>query len=64
VGRWNKFGTPPVTLRSPEQIAGFFDGLELLEPGVVSTPRWRPDVAGVGGDPRKVDQFCAVGRKP
>ncbi len=65
VGRWNKFGKPPVILRSPEQIAGFFDGLELLEPGVVSTPRWRPDVAGIGGGlPREVDQFCGVGRKP
>ena len=65
VGRWNKFGKPPVTLRSPEQIAGFFDGLELLEPGVVSTPRWRPDIADIGGGvPRDVDQFCGVGRKP
>lgn len=65
VGRWNKFGKPPVVLRSPEQIAGFFDGLELLEPGVVSTPRWRPDVTDIGGGmPRDVDQFGAVGRKP
>jgi hypothetical protein len=65
VGRWNKFGKPPVILRSPEQIAGFFDGLELLEPGVVSTPRWRPDIADIGGGvPREVDQFCGVGRKP
>jgi hypothetical protein len=65
VGRWNKFGKPPVTLRTPEQIARFFDGLELLEPGIVSTPRWRPNVAGIGdGDPREVDQFCGVGRKP
>ena len=65
VGRWNKFGKPPVTLRSPEQIARFFDGLELLEPGVVSTPRWRPNVADIeGGGPREVDQFCGVGRKP
>src|ERR1039457_7137391 len=65
VGRWNKFGKPPVTLRSPDQIARFFDGLELLEPGVVSTPRWRPDVTDIGGgNPREVDQFCAVGRKP
>jgi S-adenosyl methyltransferase len=38
VGQWNKFGKPAVTLRSPEQIAGFLDGLELIEPGVVSTP--------------------------
>ena len=65
VGRWNKFGKPPVILRSPEQIAGFFDGLELLEPGIVSTPRWRPQIAGIGGGtPREVDQFCGVGRKP
>lgn len=65
VGRWNKFGKPPVILRSPEQIAHFFDGLELLEPGVVSTPRWRPNVADIGGgEPREVDQFGAVGRKP
>jgi len=64
VGRWNRFGKPPVILRSPEQIAGFFTGLELLEPGVVSTPRWRPDAADIGGDIREVDQFCGVGRKP
>jgi S-adenosyl methyltransferase len=65
VGRWNKFGKPPVILRSPEQIAEFFDGLEVLEPGVVSTPRWRPDLADIGGaGARDVDQFGAVGRKP
>jgi hypothetical protein len=64
VGRWNKFGKPPVTLRGPGQIARFLDGLELLEPGVVSTPRWRPAVAGTGSGPREVDQFCAVARKP
>ena len=47
--------------RTPEQIGSFFEGLELVEPGVVSTPRWRPD----GGDlPDEVDVFCAVGRKP
>jgi len=64
VGRWNKFGKPPVILRSPAQIARFFDGLVLLDPGIVSTPRWRPDVSDIGGDPREVDQFCGVGRKP
>jgi ubiquinone/menaquinone biosynthesis C-methylase UbiE len=66
VARWNKFGKPPVILRSPDQIAQFFDGLELLEPGVVSTPRWRPDAAEASdvGSSRDVDQFCAVGRKP
>jgi O-methyltransferase involved in polyketide biosynthesis len=43
----------PYIARSPEQIAGFFDGLELLEPGVVSTPRWRP-APGIGAMPRSL----------
>jgi hypothetical protein len=33
----------PITLRTPAQITGFFDGLELLEPGVVAQPWWRPE---------------------
>ncbi len=42
VAHWNQVGTPLMTLRSPEQIARFFDGLDLLEPGVVPCSRWRP----------------------
>jgi S-adenosyl methyltransferase len=64
VAQWNKFGTPAVTLRSPEQIAGLLDGLELIEPGVVPTPRWRPGSTQDGRPARDVDQFCAVARKP
>jgi O-methyltransferase involved in polyketide biosynthesis len=62
VAHWNKVGTPSMTLRSPEQIARFFDGLELLPPGVVSCSRWRPDPAA--GEPAEVDEFCGVARKP
>jgi O-methyltransferase involved in polyketide biosynthesis len=51
----------PYIARSPDQIAGFFDGLDLLEPGVVSTSRWRP---GPGPLPDEVDAFCGVARKP
>jgi S-adenosyl methyltransferase len=64
VGQWNKFGRPAVTLRSPEQIAGLLDGLEVIEPGVVPTPKWRPGVSDAALPPRDVDQFCAVARKP
>ena len=64
VAQYNKFGRPPVTLRGVDQIAGFFDGFELLEPGLVSTPRWRPEAAEIGAEPHEVDQFGAVGRKP
>ncbi|MEU8344608.1 SAM-dependent methyltransferase [Spirillospora sp. NPDC048832] len=59
---WNESGgRPTVTLRSPAQIAAYFDGLELDEPGVVSCSRWRPDP--LFREP-EVDAFCGVGRKP
>jgi hypothetical protein len=61
VGMWNQAGGPPIIIRSPKELAGFFEGLELVEPGVVSTTRWRPDP---GTDRDEVDEYCAVGRKP
>ncbi len=33
----------PFTLRSRAQIMDLFDGFDLIEPGVVSLPEWRPD---------------------
>ena len=41
-------------MRSAAEITAFFDGLELVEPGVVFLPEWRPDrpvdyPLGVGG---------------
>ncbi len=63
---YNQSGAVPYVLRSPEQIAGFFEGLELVEPGVVSCPRWRADSATVdasGGLPAELDAFGGVGRK-
>ena len=61
---WNESGgTPPITVRSRQELIGFFDGLELLEPGVVSCSLWRPDHIDVGG-PIEVSVFGGVGRKP
>ena len=62
VAFWNEHGTPKLTQRTPEQIARFFDGLELLEPGVVSCSRWRPE-ASPFGEPDEVAMFGGVGRK-
>ena len=64
VRHWNKVGTPSMTLRTPEQISHFFDGLELLEPGVVSCSRWRVEVAPGEELPAEVDAFSGVARKP
>jgi len=63
--RYNQSGAVPYRLRSPEQIASFFDGLELVEPGVVWCSQWRPDPAdAVGGLPAQVHAVGGVGRKP
>jgi O-methyltransferase involved in polyketide biosynthesis len=60
---YNESGAVPYVLRTPDEIASFFDGLELVEPGVVSCPRWRPEAAP-DGPPAEVDAFCGVARKP
>jgi len=49
--------------RSPEQITGFFDGLQLVEPGVVDLTSWRPEPTSFA-DPGEVPGMCGVGRKP
>ena len=54
-----KAGTPYIA-RHPDQIAGFFHGLDLVEPGVVSSSQWRPDAPA----PAEVDVFCGMARKP
>jgi O-methyltransferase involved in polyketide biosynthesis len=63
VRQWNE-ASPQVkiVIRTPQQLASFFDGLELVEPGVVPTTQWRPDPASPMPDP--MDEYCAVGRKP
>jgi len=57
---WNEQANPPYVLRGREQFARFFDGLELIEPGVTSAPLWRPE----SGDAHPLDVVCGVARKP
>jgi hypothetical protein len=49
------------TLRSRGQVARFFAGTDLVEPGVVPAEEWRPE-PGAGGE-GKSTVWCAVGRK-
>ncbi|WBB69091.1 SAM-dependent methyltransferase [Micromonospora sp. WMMD812] len=58
---YNDTGAMPYTLRSPDQIAGFFEGLELVEPGIVPCPQWRPD--DDVDTPADIDAVGGVGRK-
>lgn len=60
---YNWSGAAPYCLRSPRQLASILDGLDLVEPGLVSCPRWRPEPVP-SGLPSEVGEFCAVGGKP
>jgi len=59
-----KNATAPLVLRTREQVSAFFGGFELLEPGLMQAPLWRPD----GRRPRardleKIGIYAGVGRK-
>ena len=51
------------TPRSQAEVAAFFSGLDLVDPGVVPVLAWRPD-DGAPEDPRTAFIYAAVGRKP
>ena len=55
-------GATPYGLRTVEQIAGFFDGLDLVEPGLVPVAQWRPDPSPF--EAPQVAAYAAIGRKP
>ncbi|WP_017600845.1 SAM-dependent methyltransferase [Nocardiopsis lucentensis] len=59
---WNEKGTPKLTVRSAAGVRELFDGLELLEPGVVSCSLWRAGEAEVG-ELRPVAEYGGVARK-
>lgn len=55
---------PPLTLRGPAQIAKFFEGLEIVEPGIVPVPLWHPELgerSSVGAE--FVSACCGLGQK-
>lgn len=60
---WNSSGAAPMCLRSRAELLVFFEGTELVEPGVVSCPRWRPDLAEPDAA-IDVMHFCGLARKP
>jgi len=63
IAAYNQNSASSYHLRSPEEIARFFDGLTLVPPGVVTTSRWRPDLADASAEPGEVDAICGVARK-
>src|ERR1700685_4368947 len=54
-------GAETYHLRGPEQLARFFAGLDLVPPGLVPVPQWRPE-PGADPGPAEAYSYCAVGR--
>ncbi|GAA3992245.1 SAM-dependent methyltransferase [Streptomyces marokkonensis] len=59
---YNASGATPYHVREVEEIAGFFEGLELVAPGIARVPSWRPDPDAPST--AAVDAYCGVARKP
>jgi hypothetical protein len=51
-------------VRSREEITKFFDGLTLVQPGVVFLPWWQPDTLPNESEPGSMLMLCGVARKP
>lgn len=61
--RYNERVSTPQKMRSRLEVARFFEGMELVEPGLVQVHQWRPDPdADVA--PGFVSSHCGVARKP
>ncbi|MFI6318475.1 SAM-dependent methyltransferase [Nonomuraea sp. NPDC050556] len=56
--------TASLTLRTEAEIARFFDGYDLVEPGLVYPKAWRPDAELLIGEPETSIGYAGVGRKP
>ncbi|GGX30363.1 SAM-dependent methyltransferase [Streptomyces chryseus] len=53
----------PLVMRSHEEVARFFEGYEMVEPGLVPMAEWRPETPLAQEDPYAFSGFAGVGRK-
>ncbi|MFB7756917.1 SAM-dependent methyltransferase, partial [Streptomyces sp. NPDC056121] len=68
---WNKVAEvytksgSPVQFRSHDDVRRFFDGLDLIEPGIVCCHRWRPAGPADGTEPEdaQISLLAGVGIK-
>jgi hypothetical protein len=60
---WNQMCAQRLRLRTRDQVAGFLEGLELVEPGLVTVPEWRPDASEPAPE-QQIPMYAVVARKP
>jgi O-methyltransferase involved in polyketide biosynthesis len=61
--RWNKLAAQRVKLRSRQDMADLLAGLDLVEPGLVTVPEWRPE-ASEPAPGQLIPLYGVVARKP
>ena len=60
---YNGMSSVPITPRSRQQVARFFDGLDMTPPGLVPISQWGlagPIATTIGG----LVGYCGIGKKP
>jgi S-adenosyl methyltransferase len=62
IQRYNERVADQATLRGRDETARFFDGLELVEPGIVTSSKWQPDSDITAA--RHASMWVGVARKP
>lgn len=62
--KYNEKVATTMVRRTRDEIAKFFDGLELVEPGLVPMPQWRPEGTAQPTPGAYSPAFCAMARKP
>ena len=61
---YNRVSSTPLSLRSGEQVGRFFDGLDLIEPGVVPLDQWWPPDEVEPGAAGMLAGWAGIARKP
>jgi len=60
---YSQSGAIPYNLRTPEEVARYFDGLDVVEPGIIPIQQWRPDPADPAEPFADVNTYGGIGRK-
>jgi hypothetical protein len=61
--RYNERSPVPITPRSREQVARFFDGLDMMPPGLVPLSHWWESGQAEAGTASDLAGYCGLGRK-
>jgi S-adenosyl methyltransferase len=64
MGLYNEMSSTPITMRTRAQVTRFFDGLDLVEPGVVPLDEWWPPGEVEAGAVGMLSGYAAIARKP